>query len=41
MQYKDIVAQILFWQNLNAVMLENEVSNVNFKGFMVDIAQLS
>jgi hypothetical protein len=39
MQSEDGAAQILFWENLNAVMAENGVPNVNFKGFMADSAQ--
>ena len=33
------IAQTFFWKNLNSVMIENGVSNVNFKGFMADIAE--
>jgi hypothetical protein len=39
MQSEDARAQTIFWENLNAVMLENGVPNVNFKGFMADSAQ--
>ena len=41
MQSKDGIAQTLFWENLNSVILENEVSNVNFKDFMADSAQVN
>lgn len=39
MQSKDVHAQTLLWENLNAIMLENDVPKVNFKGFMLDNAQ--
>ena len=39
MQSKDGAAQVLFWENMNSVMVENGVPNINFKGFMVDSAQ--
>ncbi len=39
MQSEDQKAQILFWENLNKVMAENDVPHVNFKGFMADSAQ--
>ena len=39
MQFENGVAQTLFWENLNSVMLDNGVSKVNFKGFMADNAQ--
>jgi hypothetical protein len=39
MQSEDGVAQTLFWENLNSVMLENGVSKVNFMGFMANSAQ--
>jgi hypothetical protein len=41
MQSEDGATQVLFWENLNAVMAENGVPNVNFKGFMADSAQAS
>ena len=39
MQSKDGTTQIYFWENLNVVMVENDVSKVNFKRFMTDNAQ--
>jgi len=39
MQSKDVHVQTLLWENLNAIMLENDVPKVNFKGFMLDNAQ--
>ena len=39
MQSEDGTTQILFWENLNVVMVENGVSKVMFKGFMADSAQ--
>jgi hypothetical protein len=39
MQCKDAIVQFLLWQNLNNVMLENGISNVNFKKFMADNAK--
>ena len=41
MQSEDGVAQTFFWKNLNSVMLENGVPKLNFKGFMVDGAQVN
>ena len=38
MQSEDVRVQIIFWENLNDVMMENCVSNVNFKGFRADNA---
>ena len=38
-QSEDGIAQTFFWENLNSVMLENEVSKVNFKDFMANSAQ--
>ena len=39
MQYEDDATQTLFWENLNIVMAENEVSTVNFKVLMADNVQ--
>ena len=39
MQSEDARALIVFWEILNVVMLDNDVPNVNFKGFMADNAQ--
>lgn len=39
MQSEDVAAQIIFWNNLNAVVARHNVSNVQFKGFMADSAQ--
>ena len=39
MQSEDGTTQTFFWKNLNAIMAENGVSKVNFKGFMVESAQ--
>ena len=33
MQFEDGTTQTLFWINMNAIMAENDVSEVNFKGF--------
>ena len=41
MQFEDDVTQTLFWENLNYVMVENGVSNLNFKGFMADNAHVN
>lgn len=38
MQSQDAQAQTMLWENLNAIMLENDIPIVNFKGFMVDSA---
>jgi hypothetical protein len=34
-------AQAYLWHGLNGVMAEHGVHNVNFKGFMADIAQIN
>lgn len=39
MQLEDAQAQTLFWENLDAIMFENGVPKVNFKGFMGDNAK--
>ena len=39
MQVEDAWAETVFWEKLNVVMLANGVHNINFKGFMADIAQ--
>ena len=39
MHPKDAHAQMTLWENLDAMMHENGVLNVNFKGFMADSAQ--
>ena len=39
MQSEDVVAQTVFWRNLNAVVERHSVENPNFKGFMADSAQ--
>ena len=39
MQSDDGITQTLFWENLNSVMSENEVSKVNFNNFMADNLQ--
>ena len=36
MQYGNGTTKILFWENLNVVMVENSVSKVIFKGFIAD-----
>jgi hypothetical protein len=41
MQFETGVAQTLFSKNSNLVMVEDEVSNVNFKGFMMDSANVN
>ena len=38
MRSVDAHAQIVFWENLNVVILENNVPKVNFKGFMTNNA---
>jgi hypothetical protein len=38
MQSEDGAIQILFWENLNTIMAENNVPNVNLKGFIADSA---
>jgi hypothetical protein len=39
MQFEDTEAQCIFWQKLNVTILKKNVTNLNFKGFMVDSAQ--
>ena len=39
MQSEDGAAQIIFWKILNFVMAENDIPNVNFKGFMANSVQ--
>ena len=39
MQSEDVAAQIVFWRNLNAVVMRHGVKEPNFKGFMADSAQ--
>lgn len=39
MHYEDGVAYNLFWENLNAVMSNDGLSNVKFNGSMADDAQ--
>ena len=39
MQSEDVAAQIVFWRNLNAVVMRHGVEEPNFKGFMADSAQ--
>ena len=41
MQFEDGTTQTLFWKNLDVVIVENGVSKVNFKGFMIDNAQVN
>lgn len=38
MQSKNGATCTLFWENLNALMVENGAGNVNFKGFLADNA---
>ena len=38
MQSVDGATQTLLWENLNSIMVKNEVSTVNLKGFMADSA---
>ena len=39
MQSEDVAAQIVFWRNLNAVVMRHGVEEPNFKGFMADSTQ--
>ena len=39
MQSEDIVAQTIFWRNLNAVVARHDIPNPKFKGFMADSVQ--
>ena len=39
MQSEDCTAQIIFWRNLNSVVLRNGLDSIQFKGFMADSAQ--
>jgi hypothetical protein len=41
MQFEDTKAQQVMWTNLNETMLKHEFPKPNFKGFMVDSAQVN